>query len=129
MTPQWQTPHDPDNGIWGNCFACCIATILDKPISEVPHFADKENPNWLQDTKDYLAQFGLNYFELTFQDREHEKHLDFHYILSGPSPRFDGIYHCVVAKAGVIVHDPASPFPDENSVKAGQWYYGLIVKL
>lgn len=39
MTPVTQEfRHDPKNFIWGDCHRAALATILDLPISKVPHF-------------------------------------------------------------------------------------------
>lgn len=35
-----QTPHDPENGVIGDCFRCCIAFLVGEEIENVPHFVD-----------------------------------------------------------------------------------------
>ena len=39
MTPVKQEfVHDPSNGVYGDCQRAVIASLLDLPLSEVPHF-------------------------------------------------------------------------------------------
>jgi len=34
--------HNPDNGMYGDCFRACVASLLEKPIEKVPHFCNRE---------------------------------------------------------------------------------------
>lgn len=106
--------HDPTNGVYGDCFRCCVASILELPAECVPHFMEKgeaSGPTWYSDLNRWLFKYiGGYYLEI---QSETENWLDWqayteanftpYYILSGRSIRDN---HSVVAHAGKIVHDP-----------------------
>ena len=97
---------DPDNGVLGDCWRACIATILGLPGSVVPHFVRDHGDEWLEATEDWLVANGhprLYYFPTRFPITDLLRPF---VILVGPSPR--GVAHAVVADAdtGEMVHDP-----------------------
>jgi hypothetical protein len=126
MKPVYQTltEIDPENGKFGNCFQACIASMLELPLEDVPHFAQlacereiargvppaeawKGGTDWWYMLNEWLAPRGLYYIEFTEVEAWHEdilKQLGYH-LLIGKSPRGD-FDHVVVARAGEIVHDP-----------------------
>lgn len=115
MTPIDMTvKHDPTYGTYGDCFRCCVASVLDLPAADVPHFyeycgetGDDGSFGWNKLTS-FLRARGLYPIELTIQsDRFNEwvDHLRGNYILSGLGGR--GFLHSVVAMGrGALVHDP-----------------------
>lgn len=97
---------DPDNGVQGDCWRACIATILGLPRDTVPHFIQDHGDEWLEATEEWLVANGhpkLYHFPTRFPIADPLRPL---VILVGPSPR--GVAHGVVADAttGEIVHDP-----------------------
>lgn len=126
MKPVFQTltEIDPEAGKFGNCFQAAIASILDLPLEEVPHFAQlacereiargvppaeawKSGTDWWYMLNEWLAPRGLYYLEFTQADAWHADivaRLGYHLII-GKSPRGD-YDHVVVGRAGQIVHDP-----------------------
>lgn len=102
-------------GLPGDCFKCCVATILGLPYREVPHFA--LHLNWWN----YLRRWSREKYDLDWacfsmigdrtvwdvinvdQSNGSETNL---YIGTGPSPR--GPYrHCVVVNEDLkTVWDP-----------------------
>lgn len=93
----------------GNCFATCIACILDLPVSEVPNFCGDywtDDGEWFRQANKWLAQHGLRYIEFSFGDwLSHDHGLpDCHVIVSGPGPR--GCDHSTVWLGGNLAHDP-----------------------
>jgi hypothetical protein len=54
MTPVYQRIIDRKNG---DCLKCVIATLLDKPYEEVPHFIEHEN--WRGVFRDFLIQNNI----------------------------------------------------------------------
>ena len=121
MTPIDMTilNHDSTKGIIGDCFRCCIASLLDLPAAQVPHFADYDwedtTGRWFTDLNKWLAPRGLGYIELPVDDDGPDSAVewmsgatkfgfDTYHILGGKSPR--GHDHAVVARNGVVVHDP-----------------------
>lgn len=98
MKPVDQTLFGPENG---NCWAACIASILELPIDEVPNFGIKKT--WFPDTWNWLLERG--YASLYFGPGD-ARHVPYCYhIVSGRSPRGDW-GHAVVALGEKLVHDP-----------------------
>lgn len=90
----------------GNCFAACLASLLEIPLEEVPDLTHETDSSWWGVVEKWLRLRGL--YAVNFVCRG--KDLDTFvppglHILNGPSPRgaFD---HSVVARGREIVHDP-----------------------
>ena len=84
----------------GNCFAACVASILELDINDVPYFMEDEQ--WKPRFNHWIWRNYLivpSYFSLT---RYGWYPSDIH-ILHGKSPRGN---HCVVARGSKIIHDP-----------------------
>jgi hypothetical protein len=134
MTPVKQEfIHDPSNGVYGDCQRAVIASLLDLPLSEVPHFLSLAKNNtelywymiqeFLRD-KGYAwlvipAKAGAAFFGAT--DNK------IYYELSGPSPRGSGVTHAVVGCDGEIVFDP-HPSNDGLLGDPSEWECAFIVK-
>lgn len=106
MTPQHQTVFGAGKG---NCFATCIACILDLPVEDVPNFCGDnpgENGEWHRATNRWLAPRGLRYIEFSYGDWVADNHglPGCHVIVSGPGPR--GCDHATVWLDGKLTHDP-----------------------
>ncbi len=97
--------HDPDNGVLGDCWRCCIATILGLAAEDVPNFV--ESDDWWEATAMWLAGRGKS-LVLVAADPNQGWALckgPGLFIASGKSPR--GYFlHSVVFGAGGMVHDP-----------------------
>jgi hypothetical protein len=108
MKPVDQTIlHDPANGRYGNCFAAFLASTLEIPIEDVPHFADgwPEPDEFNRRINAFLAPLNLAFMCVNIEDwcssmgvtgLVHE--------LFGLSPR--GADHATVGIDGVMTHDP-----------------------
>ena len=134
MTPVKQEfIHDPENGVYGDCQRAVIASLLDLPIQDVPHFMQLTN----DDPVDYwelLQKFlrGKGYAYLAVPSKSGATffgavdELIYHEI-SGPSPRGNGTFHAVVGCNGHIVFDPHP----SNTGLAGdpaEWEHAYLVK-
>lgn len=86
----------------GNCFAACVASILELELEEVPNFVAAEK-NWFDVLNAFMASFRL--YPLFLQGKSAFTPLG-NYIVSGKSPRDPKILHSVVYNSGVMVHDP-----------------------
>lgn len=100
MKPIKQKYNNPQTG---DCFAACIASILEIPLEDVPNVANKKN--WWNEIDEWLKDRNLRFVEF-------EEYTDWwmnglYSIMIGDSPNFDNIRHCVVGLNGKIVHDPA----------------------
>ena len=120
MKPQQQTTFGSGHG---NCFAACIASILEVPLSTVPNFCERKN--WREATNDWLTKFGLFYIDVTLPDDARDEMIRYcgHHVISGDGPR--GLRHAVVGWQGRMVFDP---HPEGGGV-SGDLEYGLLVPL
>lgn len=128
--------HDPSKGIYGDCFRCCIASILELPAIEVPHFmelGEKSADIWYPNLNKWLEQRGFGYLEFEYPEKQPffstdlAKMFNAHYVFSGMSPRDR---HATVGRNGFMVHDP---HPDRTGLigpykDTGTYSYGFIVK-
>lgn len=136
--------HDPENGMWGDCWTACLASILELPREEVPHVYDKgvDGVEGRRHARLWLEGQGLTLISTVFMGSENLKDLmysqlvnnpDIHYILGGESK--NGICHAVVAINDRIVWDPAidksgivGPCPPlyDTDPECGLWYVEYI---
>jgi hypothetical protein len=114
MTPVKQEfIHDPSNGVYGDCQRAVIASLLDLPLSEVPHFlgiAKNNSVLYWSAIQSFLRERGYAWLVVParsgaafFGSDEGSK---IYYELSGPSPRGLGVTHAVIGCDGEIVFDP-----------------------
>ena len=132
MTPVDQEfLYCPDIGQRGDCARAVIASLLDIPISEVPHFAqiahDTGIPFYGQ-INDFLEACGLEMMWHTNPIYHLKDGIDIYHEIAGPSPRGNGIWHAVVGCNGKIVHDP---HPDKTGLLGdpSEWRHSFLVKL
>lgn len=106
MTPTKQTIL----GSKGNCFAACIATILDCCIADVPDLnAYEESDEWMRVLNKWLRHKGLSYFEVRVAKEDMTDFFvggDYFHTIIGPTSRSATIQHCVVGRRGKMVFDP-----------------------
>lgn len=94
MIPVNQTIFGPQ----GNCFAACIASILEVPLKEVP---ECNGGRFSQALMDWLRERGLGLVSTPTRGA----FIYGYCILVARSQRTDG-FHCVVLEDGDVVHDP-----------------------
>lgn len=99
MKPVYQTQFGANAG---NCFQACIASILEMPLKNVPHFMLERD--WITAFDSFLARFGLVSVTLDADQVSGWKPTGFH-LIGGKSPR-GKFWHNVVGHNGEIVHDP-----------------------
>lgn len=115
------THHDPANGLYGDCFRACVASILELPTEAVPHVMagcdevgeEAARPAW-ERLDEFLCTLTppLAAFGIRISDAEQfrtiveglQDNVTAHYILGGFSER--GCHHAVVGCRGAIAHDP-----------------------
>lgn len=127
MTPADQEfMHDPANGVEGDCFRAVLASILDRPIADVPHFAAKTRlaSDFWEHVYEWLEGQGYQYWP---GRNPPSSALEYH-ALSGPSPRTKGGFHATVGLAGKVVHDP---HPSRTGIAGteSEWYFGYLVPM
>lgn len=91
----------------GNCFAACVASILEIPLGSVSDIPESDGwwihfTRWARDAHG-LRPLAYDYApEIEVWLPNYEKH----YIVGGKSPRFPGCFHAAVGFRGHLVHDP-----------------------
>lgn len=119
--------HDPENGQHGDCMRACIASILDLPREEVPHFAQLdaqgEGNFWLM-----LAEFcrSRGYSFVTVRGQVVWAEDDIYHVISGPSPRIKGGFHAIVGRNGRPFHDP-HPSRAGLAGDPSEWKFDFLV--
>jgi hypothetical protein len=123
--PQRQL-FDEESGQAGDCWKCCIASILELDYDEVPHFVQLEQDgqvesywnatiDWLRRRRLAVARFGLWGTEkpfLLFGSQKIAYHFNApgHWIASVTSLRIDregnNIEHVVVMNGSSVIWDP-----------------------
>lgn len=109
----------------GNCYAACVASIFEVPLSAVPHpTADEgtDKDGWARYTarmhREFFVPRGLA--EITFPAPDNRWHPMGYAILGALSPRFEGELHAVVTLDGRIVWDP-HPGRDQEVGERRDW--------
>lgn len=124
--------HAPEKKQYGDCQRAVIASLLNLPISAVPHFLQEANGDaviYWETLQAFVRSYGFVY--LTMPARAGQAFFGdegevFHEI-AGPSPRGNGVSHAVVGCNGQIVFDPhpsrAGLLGDSET-----WEYSYLVK-
>jgi hypothetical protein len=114
MTPHLQIfQHDPQRGVWGDCYRTAIACLLDVAPAELPHVHAEVSGDDQDDAIDaWLAPRGLRLirFAIRWPNSTVEQVCDYasymragRFILGGRSPR--GWPHVIIADRTGMVHD------------------------
>lgn len=117
--------HDPANGVEGDCYRACLASILELPITDVPHFAQVSLDTGTGFTRliwEWLRTRELNVLTVYNPPAAFPYGVgvfdELYYIVSGPSPRNPKGRHAVVyldeemvwdphpSKSGILTDDP-----------------------
>jgi hypothetical protein len=126
--------HDPDNGSYGDCFRACLASLLELPITAVPHIMDgnPDQDEFNRRTSAFLKLHGLFFMEIPIWDLREWMDAcgidDIWHTITGDSPNFADTRHCVVGHNGRIAHDPA-PSRKGLTGEREKWVYGFLVRL
>lgn len=103
----------------GDCWTCCLATILQLPYEDVPNEMDHWKPGmtpmqswrpYMLEVHDWLANRGLMLVEVHGQVLRYsgpQKMFNrFASIAAGPSPRNPKVLHAVVCLGNQLAFDP-----------------------
>lgn len=99
MKPTDQTIFGYPNG---NCFAACVASLLEMPIEEMPNHHGKDNEGWWTCWREWGTERNISFINFQASDEYIPHGLT---IASVKSPRGDFL-HSVVSWAGKAIHDP-----------------------
>lgn len=119
MTPVMQTQVSQP-GVKGNCFAACVASILEIPIEDAFDCWKYTDEDWHDEFKKWLYERGLDCVALW------ELPVGVFGIANGQSPRGVSGGHSVIWKDGQLAHDP---HPDGGGLTGDPEYYYLIEKI
>jgi hypothetical protein len=107
--------HRPDEGVWGDCHRAAIASILELPLDDVPHFGDggPDGEEFLRRESEFLLARGLVPIQVAYQTDDLAAVLNavnaanpgVYYLLGGKSRT--GVNHTVVCVDSAVVHDPS----------------------
>lgn len=105
--------HKPEEGVWGDCHRACIASILDLPYEDVPHFCEGgPSPEEFQKReRAFLISKGYVPIVVAYKAQLDDllytiRHMNpnTYYLLAGKS--INGTPHSVVCLNDEIVHNP-----------------------
>ncbi len=94
----------------GNCFAACVASLLEIDIDKVPFFGEDEEWSVYEDTINRFLKNEHNLFLWSDEFENWKEFVEFHfqdfaYIVSGDS-NLVGFEHAVIYKNGKQEHNP-----------------------
>lgn len=131
--------HDPENGVYGDCWRATVASLLRLPIDTVPHVCDGPDDGKAGERmRAFLDSQDCALIQVPFNGDMTLEHLlayvgsipvsgGLHWCLMGTSRT--GCNHVVICKGAEIVHDPSitqsgiiGPADD------GFWWVEWIVK-
>jgi hypothetical protein len=98
MRPVYQTVIHGES-TKGNCLRASLASIFELDIDDIPKFELMDKSAWKKAFVLWLDSMGVELHEQESSPQDNQFHL-----MIGESPR--GVLHCVVAKNGVMIHDP-----------------------
>lgn len=113
MTPVTQEHpyHDPSRGLHGDCYRAALASLLDMPLADVPHFVKYPDDERRAVYREFLQPLGLIPVAVpgpTFMAAIVGSGIDCYHLILGKS---GGCPHTCVGLNGAIVHDPSPPMP------------------
>lgn len=111
----------------GNCFAACIASVMELPLNHVPNIEELffiQGDYWQEVLQTWLTAKGWewNYVK---EDYIIKLPKDQFYFVVGKSPR-GSFNHIVVYQNGKLVHDP---YPGANGIEGEPLYFEVLEKL
>ena len=125
LLTQFYDPAAPVDEQRGNCLQAALASLLELPLDDVPHFVqdhvdhDGDNVtewNWWHPMLAWLHDRGLSVTSAGVRDPEPGEYV----LAMGPSPRGNGIHHVVINRDGQLAHDP---HPDATGLVSVQSVY------
>lgn len=126
MRPVSQTILHTQDGPPGNCMQACVASVLELPLEEVPHFC--ADNRWPFNFHEWLNERGLFFLEVSFAEHGIDARADYmgYHLIAGPSPR-GNFLHSVVALNGEMVFDP---HPDRTGLAGDlkDWLFGFLIE-
>lgn len=127
--------HDPENGVYGDCFRTSIACVLNMDAIDVPHYHSNNIPDGstqVVEFRKWLASNGFGLFEICLSGElenilAHIKSTnpDEYYLLSGESSV--GTDHIVICHGDKIVWDTSTQDSGIVGPRKNDGYYWISV--
>lgn len=96
-----QTISGPD--VDGDCLRACLATLLQLPFYQVPHFAEKPWDGWYERFEDWVQQQG---YQMQYVKPEELASVPGFVLVFGRAGK--GGQHACIYSSGRLFHDPHS---------------------
>lgn len=109
MIPTKQTQFsDKSTRTRGNCFAACLASLIELPITDIPAFQDMPTDQWGTEFIKWLYSIGWEYMgDPHFNDLTEQDWKEYPFIIvGGESPRDETVGHAVIYYKGLPFFDP-----------------------
>ncbi|MGQ3001264.1 MAG: DUF4406 domain-containing protein [Hydrogenophaga sp.] len=124
--------HKPEEGQFGDCQRAVLASLLELPREQVPHFNQiaRGDPTVFWETlQAFCRTKGFVYLTVSknagsafFGDEG-----PIYHEINGPSPRGGGVSHAVVGRNGEIVFDP-HPSRAGLAGNPAEWQHAYLVR-
>lgn len=118
----------------GNCFAACLATLLEVPLEAVPSFMAEED--WFGAVNRWLAPRNLRFVDIKWTSEfAIQPDTGGYCLLTGPSPRRPELLHTIVATIGrrddghVEFRPTHDPHPDAEFLAGEPTSVGFLAVL
>lgn len=131
MTPQDQEfTYRPEIGQSGDCARAVLASLLDLPIADVPHFAQlaREDGQFYGRINEFLEDRGFEMLWNVTPIYHLKDGVEIFHYMAGPSPRGNGIWHAVVGCNAEIAFDP---HPEKTGLSGdpSRWQHSFLKKI
>jgi len=133
MTPVDQEfTHIPEINQHGDCQRAVIASLLDLPVADVPHFLQEAGGDagaYWESIQAFCRKHGFVYLTVPAMSGGafYGEYGDVFHEISGPSPRGNGVFHAVVGCNGEVVFDP-HPSRAGLAGDSSEWDYSYLVR-
>ena len=114
MTRVYQIPGD------GQCFRCCLATLLEVPLASVPAMKGTKD-GWMLRLRRWARTFG---YDLIYVRNLEARFTRAPVIVGGNPTGQRGAWHAIIVQNGRVLHDP---YPGrKRGLKTWIDYYLLV---
>lgn len=120
--------YQTERGRRGNCFAACVASILELPLGGMPEYLDEEGngvPHWLDRWGKFLRPHGLGIVYIRQAAGGVCLPPPGYAIMAAAAPTAEDPenLHAVVCRDGEVVHDPLDNVkPNRGEYVPDHWY-------
>lgn len=128
---QENTVTDTERGVFGDCLRAAVASILDLPLSSVPHYMQihRDAKEAYRAYQEFIASHGYMAVQMPgrmFMDLIRDTGVDCYHLISVPDHE-NGVAHSLVGLNGQIVHDPM-PGGGQIPGTIDDWHVCVFVK-